>query len=292
MSDRTTIETVAEALAGVTITDPDYRIHCARCPETVVHHHDRYGRGPAIACTPRDQREDRQCAHCGTNHLYCAECGRRQEPCPGRPASIPRSAESRAHPPVADQVTLNRLQLTRDGIRVAARDVRALHSVIEWAADRDHDCDTRTLWVRAGVSVVVVQSAGPLDPARLSGLAEITSHAVQSTHHEMGATVEVSTICNPVRKHGNTHRPVFDADRAPWLDRKLGDCLTLHDVRVEALAPIRVPKPDRVATFRPVGYHAIGTVTNPDLLAGAQSVGIGQGKAYGLGLLLVSEVSL
>ena len=104
--------------------------------------------------------------------------------------------------------------------------------------------------------------------------------------------IEIATICNPVRKHGNSHRPVPDTDREPWLERKLGDCLTLHEIRTEALAPIRIPKTDRVATFRPVGYHALATVTDPGMLAGVLCSGIGQGKAYGLGLVLATEVTL
>lgn len=185
-------------------------------------------------------------------------------------------------------VYLTRLTLTDAGIKLAGHDRRGLHGLIGLAADPRPGAP-RTLWCMPTRDTAIVQSATPLKADRLAGIATITHQTDRPLHHA-GMQVEVSTICNPIVRHGSKHAALPADRRTEWLQARLAGCVALGAVEYEALRPVHVRKPGRVASFAPVGYYAIGTVTDPSMLNELALTGIGSGKAYGFGLLLTGQV--
>lgn len=192
---------------------------------------------------------------------------------------------------VSDQLYLTRVTLTPAGTVTARHDRRALHTALAKAVDDGTPGDhrARMLWCLPNRRTVLVQSPTPVDPATLAGLGTITGTSI-IPQPETGARVELSTICNPIRRSGSKHAALPPAARHDWLTERLRPAVDIDTVTIEALRNTHVRKPDRVATFTPVGYYATGTVTDPDMLAGLVTSGIGSGKAYGFGMLLVAEV--
>jgi ParB/RepB/Spo0J family partition protein len=111
-----------------------------------------------------------------------------------------------------------------------------------------------------------------------------------------GAHVEVSLIAAPtksVHRSGarGIRRPLPPDGWAGWLRRKTSGALDLEWVRADPAGVRSGRRSGRRITFTRVAYHATGTVTDAAALSTLQRIGVGTGKGYGCGLLLVREVT-
>lgn len=183
--------------------------------------------------------------------------------------------------------SITTLQLTRDGVRA---DDRALHTVIAYATHDETPAVPRVLWCRPERGRVIVQSTR-LDLGRMPGLIKSASRAVPvRVDWPAGTRVRVSLIANTRRRHGRQRQPVPDDELPAWLTERL-PMLGLDHVDAQPLPAIRALKQQHRITLARTAFCATGTVTGPTALHDIILSGLGGGKAYGCGMLLVTEVS-
>lgn len=107
-----------------------------------------------------------------------------------------------------------------------------------------------------------------------------------------GAPVAFGLVGNPTigkaQKQGRSRRePLPENQWNAWLERKLGDALNLREIQAKALKPAIAYKPTGRVVHHRVHFTGQATVKNHDTLASLIEHGVGRGKAYGCGLLLV-----
>ena len=190
--------------------------------------------------------------------------------------------------------TLTLLKLTRAGQQLNPRD---LHTVLCWAFPHD---EVRLLWTRPRPETLLVQADTGPDPDRLIGLIE--THQCTDPQHvwPVGAAVTLSGVLNPTT--GNSgHRPdgtrrsgkkpVPAENLAVWLEPRLHG-LTATRVTAENLPSSRVTKPNgHTVNLARVAVRVTGTVTDAEALAGMLAAGLGDGRAYGCGLLIARSAA-
>lgn len=118
--------------------------------------------------------------------------------------------------------------------------------------------------------------------------AELSEYPVPPT----GAPVKFGLVGNPTiakaQKQGRSRRePLPENQWNAWLERKLGDALNLREIQAKALKPAIAYKPTGRIVHHRVHFTGEATVKNHDTLASLIEHGVGRGKAYGCGLLLV-----
>lgn len=177
--------------------------------------------------------------------------------------------------------------LTRSAGRIA-RDSQAMHRTLK------HDIPGRFLWSLPESRTLVVQHEEPVHwPGVMPGVVART-HTTTVDTPITGAPVTWALIANPTKSQ---FRPGQRGKRVPlppeewkaWAGRKLDGAINLHEVDATLMPVARGNRHEMTIYHRRVLYTGTGTVANQQALAGLQRDGVGAGKAYGCGLLIVQE---
>jgi CRISPR-associated protein Cas6/Cse3/CasE subtype I-E len=185
----------------------------------------------------------------------------------------------------------------RDGQPLWA-DAYLTHRIVMAATDSE-----KALWAMPTRDLLVVQH-NTFDHSRLPyGLVVEHTTAPVQTRHEAGVFVNVSLLGCPVKSTSRwkvgpdgqrTRRTTptikvlrTDDDRAAWFTRKLGGALDRIAVTSEAMPASVGRKEARLITHARVAFSAVAVVRDPDMLEQHIRDGVGKGRAFGLGLLVV-----
>lgn len=182
------------------------------------------------------------------------------------------------------ELNVTRLTLTPEGQRLNPRE---LHTMIAWA----YDGSGRVLWVQPRRDLLICQAASEPRLDRLVGIIADAAVNQYSPSFEAGQRVELSGVMNPTQNvpcgNRKTRRSHLPPDlHADWWNARLHGVVTVEEVRVEQIHPIKVRKPGHLVTIARSGFHSLGTVIDPTRLAWLVANGVGDGRAYGCGLLL------
>lgn len=179
------------------------------------------------------------------------------------------------------------MTLTIANLRRDLTDAQTAHAVVAAATTGA----TRPLWAKPDRRHLIVRHDLPtitLDPYWVSS----ATHADESCH-DVGDQVAMSLIAAPTmsmsRGEGVRGKRVsLPAEQWQiWLQRKLGDALTLGEIRADLMPSLPGRRQGKTVTHTRVCFHADATVTDADQLHELIAAGVGSGKGYGCGLLLV-----
>lgn len=184
----------------------------------------------------------------------------------------------------------------------AAPDAHDLHAATEALWDGlPWPPGARPLWSQPRPDTIVVQGPAPLTHTAPAGWA-LTAHSIPVTIPPAGARISLSLIANPTRvttlttPEGAERKPrhaLPETDWAAWLTRHLQPALDLTGrIGHRKLPAARGHHHGRAGTVTHARamFHATATVTDPERLAALTAAGVGHGKAYGCGLLLIRQV--
>lgn len=178
----------------------------------------------------------------------------------------------------------------------APTDAHAMHRAIH-AATRSNN--SRVLWARPAPDRLVIRTNGAVDWAELPGA--IPVGVVLTVIPQAGEQTRWALVANPCRATGSrdpaTGRligrskrvPLPEPEWEPWVRRKLAAALDVDQVE-HTLLPGWTGRPRdgrRPITLTRVAFAGTATVTNQDALTRLLADGVGPGKAFGCGLLLV-----
>lgn len=172
------------------------------------------------------------------------------------------------------------------------RDVYERHRDVEALAD---GLPGRLLWAEPRPGRVVVQAGGPL-PAPDAAL----DLGPQLAALAAGDRVRWALIGNPTEclaRHAPDGsrmrgvRTVLPEDRRRgWVERKLAPVLEITRLLDEPLPAAAGTKRGRRICHARHAYAGTGFVSDADALREAVAAGVGHGKAFGCGLLLIKQV--
>lgn len=180
--------------------------------------------------------------------------------------------------------------LNRRGSRLT-HDSQAMHRTLK------HDIPGRFLWSLPDQRTLIVQHESPVHwPEVLPGVIART-HTVDVSTPITCAPIHWALIANPTKSvsRGKGKRgkrtPLGPDEWESWVRRKLDGAINIHEVDAH-LMPVARGKRHTMTTFhRRVMFTGTGTVASQAALAALQRDGIGAGKAYGCGLLIVQEAT-
>lgn len=189
--------------------------------------------------------------------------------------------------------TLTTHEHADDSQRLHAR-ITALHE-FELPADGA----PRTLWANPAPGRILIQSATPPAPCDWATTTGSCDYSGRLTTLPVGSSVRYALIANPIRcvpprdeagrSTGRGQRTPLPLDeREAWLRRKLAPAL--HVVTYQG-RPLPTAAGQRTGGRTVHARHLFtgtGTVTDPDALRALVIAGVGPGKAYGCGLLLIT----
>jgi CRISPR-associated protein Cas6/Cse3/CasE subtype I-E len=155
----------------------------------------------------------------------------------------------------------------------------------------------RVLWANPDPNILVIQSATTPAWEQIQG-AETAMTEPAITTFTTDSTVKFGLIGNPIRTVGkrrpdgspNTNpgrRPLPIPERPAWLHRKLSPALTITTLNHQRL-------PDATGRGIVIARHLFqgaATVDDPDALADLITGGVGAGKGFGCGLLIVRDAA-
>lgn len=170
------------------------------------------------------------------------------------------------------------------------RDARAIHRAIA------HDTHPeRALWAQPAPRTLIVRTARD-HTWRGFPYGTVTSSSLARTRYPAGQPVTWALVANPTRcasigPIGNRPRghrtgisdPVQARD---WVTTRLCPALDITAATSERILPMRGA--DGLTLTR-WAYAGTGTVTDPETLARLLTDGVGRGKAFGCGMLLIGE---
>lgn len=183
---------------------------------------------------------------------------------------------------------LTSIRLTSSAAAAARRNVRWLHHRI---------CDTfaaeRILWAQPSPTGVIVRSDGLVANADLSwmGSCGILQEGALRDGPATISIIACPTIArrNPDRKSRGARTPLTDpSDKNAWLTRRLSSAIAVEEIVCEPLGAVFAHKGDTVATIKRTRFTASGNVTSVNHLRDIITHGIGPGKAYGCGMVVVA----
>lgn len=180
------------------------------------------------------------------------------------------------------------LALDRRG-RGLLRDAQAVHRTLA------HATDGHALWGSPDGEHLIVRHPQPVRWATaMRHIAQAVT--LPTTTPITGAHVQWAIIANPTHalaRPGQRGKvvPLPPEKWNSWVERKLGQALNLHTIDGTALPAAVGHKRDRRTTHRRVLFQGTATVRNHDTLATLMTAGVGRGKAYGCGLLLIEQVT-
>lgn len=184
------------------------------------------------------------------------------------------------------------------------RDAHQMRCMIGHLTGADHDAHEgdgeRALWCQPTPEVVIVQTRGaPVNWAMAPGLTTKTAHASVRTDYMIGDHVTMMLVAETDKTKNERapgERAILRRYRAPrtepeirrWVTERIGDAVDIVNLNIESMDPIRAAKKTGRFGVGRTAIHATGRVTDPTALARHIEVGVGRGKAYGCGLLMVT----
>lgn len=152
-----------------------------------------------------------------------------------------------------------------------------------------HSCETRPLFGVPDALHLVIRHDKPVDWA--TEFREATQCVTLPTEVPItGAPIRYAIIANPTgaRHHDRYFLPPEKWNQ--WLERKLGEAINLHTIDATKLTASSGRRHNMKVTHGRVLFTGDGTVKNHDTLKTLMHDGVGRGKAYGCGLLLVEAL--
>ena len=185
-------------------------------------------------------------------------------------------------------MSITSVRLTVGAARQADRNVRWLHHKIE-----DTFASDRVLWARPSWSAVIVRSDGLRIGSDISWLECVGMLDDPAPH--VGDDIIVQVIACPTRsvrpagahcRGTRTPIPVGD-DSSAWIRRHLDQAMTIDTVEQRGMPTVWAHKPGTTATIRRIRFAVSGRVTDAGALKRLIDTGIGPGKAYGCGMVVI-----
>lgn len=161
-----------------------------------------------------------------------------------------------------------------------------------------HDISGHFLWALPDSHTLVVQHEAPVHWPEVMPEVVARTHTTETTTPITGAPIHWALIANPTKcvSRGEGKRgkrtPLPPEEWKAWVARKLDGAINLRDVDATLMPVARGQKHERVVFHRRVLFTGTGTVANQVALAALQHDGVGAGKAYGCGLLIVQEATV
>lgn len=176
--------------------------------------------------------------------------------------------------------------LTAIELRDRIDDTQLVHHLVT----SSHPGDPRPLWAMPHPRLLLVQA---LEPTRLASRWARRHADHQVSTPSPGTQVTASLIgCPTWKPSASPNRvPLSEPQWSTWLERKVAGALDLHAVTHSRLGVRRGRRISDQPAHLWVVFHAAATVVDEARLADLQSSGVGTGKAYGAGLLLIREVT-
>lgn len=175
------------------------------------------------------------------------------------------------------------------------RDSHTIHRSIEALAH-----GTRTLWAQPQPGLLILRTTLVVDWTQIQGAASAAT-VLCPTHYEAGQAVSWALVGNPTKSvHSGTGpdgKPTGRGKRTPlpagqvpaWVQRKLAPGLIVSpDLETQLLAP----SVGRGMTLTRWACTGTATVIDPDALEQLLYLGVGSGKAFGCGMLIVMQETL
>lgn len=178
------------------------------------------------------------------------------------------------------------LALSRSG-RGLVHDTQAVHRTLKYL-------DEHVLWGLPDAGTLVVQHDKPIMwPEALPGVVT-HSHTVENTPHT--GMVDFAIIANPtyaefIRGQRGKKRPAPPEKWMEWIHRRLDPVMRIEKVEATRLSTVHGKRHEMRTTHCRVLFTGSGEVTDHEGLHTLRTHGVGQGKAYGCGLLITQEVT-
>lgn len=211
---------------------------------------------------------------------------RSSAPAPAAVSPDARPMTSPGHATRIPRLRVSEMNLTAIHLRQPIRDTQRAHALVA-----GHARDPRPLWAHPSPHLLLIQASEVAPISKHLAVRQVTT---PTTTHPIGARVSVSVIANPTRAafaRGRRGRiePLPPEEWSDWITRKLSPAIDMDRVASHRLGNRGGNRRgDRVVHLH-VAFHATGTVTDAAALEAMQREGIGRGKAYGAGLLLITE---
>lgn len=202
-------------------------------------------------------------------------------------AALSAPAES----PPAPVLTVIRLDPRSREARADRHDLCRMHGrVVEMLGLQPGEVKGRELWASPSPERLLVQYERPVDVRWLPDGYHV-GHDVHEVRADWpaGARVRWAVIANPVhsRSHSGRRGVIEPVDPQVWARRRL-DALDLEDVVMHERHHATGRHRGGPVTHDRVRLTGVGTVLDPARLAGQIRSGVGRGRAFGCGLLLVA----
>lgn len=170
------------------------------------------------------------------------------------------------------------IELTPDEHRRIRRDLRVEHSLVYRLTDAAV-VPERVLYRRQGSHIIV--QGGALKCQAMEWPGHLL-HDGQRVRVRLRAAPSVSK--KTARGQRGRRTALEGGDALAWVRERLGEAL---DIERADIAQQRTMSGSRGLTFFAVDFEIVGVIKDIAALARLQEEGIGSGKAYGMGLLLV-----
>lgn len=172
------------------------------------------------------------------------------------------------------------------------KDSHYLHRLVATLTDGAE----RPLWAMPRPGVLIIRSPH-LTEVGLPARAQVAT--TTALVPDDGSRVEWALVASPcktefVRGQRGTRRPLPAGEAPEWAARKLAGPLSSIEVTGADLLPAlpgRNPKTGRVITHHRYAINGTAVVTDQKALVELLAAGVGPGKAFGCGLLIVKEVA-
>ncbi|EEI77643.1 type I-E CRISPR-associated protein Cas6/Cse3/CasE [Corynebacterium striatum] len=171
-----------------------------------------------------------------------------------------------------------------------AFDSQAVHRTLLHATD-----GKPVLWASPDTKHLVVRHETPVDWIKaIRGVTQAVTLPTQIP--AASARINYALIGNPILSQYQGPNKRGKKTPAPpekwneWLQRRVGNALNLHSIDGTRLPPAKGKKPDMQTIHHRILFTGRATVKDQDALQTLMESGIGSGKAYGCGLLIVEEL--
>lgn len=155
----------------------------------------------------------------------------------------------------------------------------------------------KTLWALPDPNTLVIQHTQDVDWLTIMDGVIARSHTVEVSTPMTGAPIHWGLIGNPAKAvmrpgaERGKRQALPPSEWKAWAQRKLGEAINPHSIDATAMPTAHGTKPGMRTTHKRVLFTGTGSVANRDRLAALQHNGVGPGKAYGCGLLIIQETA-
>ncbi|MSS45313.1 type I-E CRISPR-associated protein Cas6/Cse3/CasE [Cutibacterium sp. WCA-380-WT-3A] len=184
---------------------------------------------------------------------------------------------------------LTSIDLTRPAAAAALRNVRWLHHRIDGTFSGG-----RILWAQRTPMHILVRHDAYRPNADMSWIA--SAGVIAEGHPSDGDTIQLHLVacpCASVRTPGRSRgvrTPITDHDgQITWARQRFRDIIDCAAVDATPLRPVFGHKSSGLVTIRRVDYTVSGRVIDAAALERMVASGVGPGKAYGCGMVMVTH---